>query len=369
MGVMKVLILPFLLFPLIYAADNCPTAKCGGNDFTIRFPFWLEREQPRNCGYPGFNLICNGQGMTVLNLPHSGDFFVRSINYGEQVIQIYDPSNCLPGRLLDFNLSDSPFMAAYYQNYTLLSCPSDHTISRFAAIDCLSNSTNKTLSTTSTRLAVSMTMCKVVVTLPVPVSWPNVYEDSFTSDLTDDLQLTWDVPNCEDCEARGGMCDFKNNTSREISCFYNPETGKGRGLQVFKIITLSIVIPAITASITIVCFICLVDARRQSGGITTTLQNSTTAAVTLQPTSLATGLEESTIESYAKVVLGESRRLPGPNDITCPICLSDYRAKETVRCIPECEHCFHADCIDEWLRLNGTCPVCRASPSLVHGDS
>lgn len=79
------------------------------------------------------------------------------------------------------------------------------------------------------------------------------------------------------------------------------------------------------------------------------------------------GLDESTIESFEKHVLGESRRLPGvgPNDY-CTICLSEYSSKDIIRCIPECSHCFHAHCIDEWLRMNATCPLCRNSPSPSH---
>ena len=90
------------------------------------------------------------------------------------------------------------------------------------------------------------------------------------------------------------------------------------------------------------------------------------AAVVPHEAEITTGLDDSTIESYTKVVLGESRRVPGKNHLTCSICLADYHPKETVRCIPECEHCFHAECIDEWLKINGTCPVCRNNPSPVH---
>lgn len=77
------------------------------------------------------------------------------------------------------------------------------------------------------------------------------------------------------------------------------------------------------------------------------------------------GLDGPTIESYPKIVLGESKRLPKVDDATCAICLSEYEAKETLRTIPPCQHCFHADCIDEWLKLNGTCPVCRNSPEQI----
>lgn len=136
----------------------------------------------------------------------------------------------------------------------------------------------------------------------------------------------------------------------------------------FQIICFSIVIPTITCAFATAFFICFVSGgtQRRHNGTTTAQQNSDPAAITPQPTTIIAGLDESTIESYTKVILGESRRLPGPNNDTCPICLSEYHAKEMVRCIPECKHCFHADCIDEWLRLNGTCPVCRNSPSLSH---
>lgn len=86
-------------------------------------------------------------------------------------------------------------------------------------------------------------------------------------------------------------------------------------------------------------------------------------------TRMRMGLDETTIESFDKIVLGESRRLPGVghNDGTgCSICLSEYNSKDIIRCIPKCTHCFHVHCIDEWLRMNSTCPLCRNSPSPSH---
>ncbi|CAN4108520.1 unnamed protein product [Withania somnifera] len=77
------------------------------------------------------------------------------------------------------------------------------------------------------------------------------------------------------------------------------------------------------------------------------------------------GLDRPVIESFPKVVLGESKRLPcSISDInTCAICLCEYCAKDSVRCIPDCHHCFHAHCVDEWLLRSGTCPICRSSPA------
>ncbi|KAK3037324.1 hypothetical protein RJ639_032086 [Escallonia herrerae] len=347
-------------------AQECSTSVCGTSGFAIRFPFRLHGTQPENCSYPGYDLRCNSQGIIILSLPYSGEFFVRSINYRAQVINLYDPFNCLPSRLLDFNLSGSPFMPSYYQNFTFLSCPSALTRSRFTPIDCLSNSTHTTLATSSMALVASMTMCEIVATLPIPVSWPLQNDEGFSSDLNGDLHLTWDVPNCEDCEANGGMCRFQSSSSQEISCFNDPQEGKSRGLTNFKFLSLLITIPAIVCFIALAIFICFACTRPRWGQTNAARQNPTPAAVTPETANVTQGLDESTIESYAKVIVGESRRLPGPNDITCPICLSEYNAKDTLRCIPECQHCFHAGCIDEWLRMNGTCPVCRNSPSPAH---
>uniref|UniRef100_A0A7N0UBQ0 RING-type domain-containing protein n=1 Tax=Kalanchoe fedtschenkoi TaxID=63787 RepID=A0A7N0UBQ0_KALFE len=75
------------------------------------------------------------------------------------------------------------------------------------------------------------------------------------------------------------------------------------------------------------------------------------------------GLDGPVVESYPKMILGRSKRLPKPNqDGVCCICLCEYEQNDTVRCVPECNHCFHAECVDGWLRINGTCPTCRNSP-------
>jgi len=46
-------------------------------------------------------------------------------------------------------------------------------------------------------------------------------------------------------------------------------------------------------------------------------------------------------------------------DTTCSICLCEYESGDDIRKMPTCDHHFHAACIDEWLLLNASCPVCR----------
>lgn len=82
-------------------------------------------------------------------------------------------------------------------------------------------------------------------------------------------------------------------------------------------------------------------------------------------TVVAVGMDGAAVETYyPKLVLGESKRLPKHNEGGhCSICLAEYEAKDVIRCVPECSHCFHADCVDAWLRVNATCPLCRSSPA------
>ncbi|CAO3678463.1 unnamed protein product [Umbelopsis ramanniana] len=44
----------------------------------------------------------------------------------------------------------------------------------------------------------------------------------------------------------------------------------------------------------------------------------------------------------------------------CAICTDDFTLEDEVTILP-CEHGYHADCITPWLKVNGTCPVCRYS--------
>lgn len=44
----------------------------------------------------------------------------------------------------------------------------------------------------------------------------------------------------------------------------------------------------------------------------------------------------------------------------CRVCLTDFTPGEKLRTLP-CLHIYHVDCIDEWLKRNAVCPVCRQS--------
>jgi len=48
-----------------------------------------------------------------------------------------------------------------------------------------------------------------------------------------------------------------------------------------------------------------------------------------------------------------------PLKFTCAVCIEDIEIGEWYKKLPQCEHCFHATCIDQWLSTRATCPVCR----------
>lgn len=43
----------------------------------------------------------------------------------------------------------------------------------------------------------------------------------------------------------------------------------------------------------------------------------------------------------------------------CCICLSKYVHNDELRELP-CSHFFHKECVDKWLNINATCPLCKA---------
>jgi len=46
----------------------------------------------------------------------------------------------------------------------------------------------------------------------------------------------------------------------------------------------------------------------------------------------------------------------------CAICLSCFVQEEALRILP-CGHCFHQDCVDQWLLKTCVCPLCRSDES------
>ncbi|XP_057786326.1 putative RING-H2 finger protein ATL21B [Salvia miltiorrhiza] len=359
-----ILTLSLSSFPSLSAAAPCKPESCHavlGPE--IRFPFRVLNRQSASCGSLGFELRCNPQNQTILTLPESGSFVVDHIDYAAQALFINDPDSCLPGRILNFSASGSPFRGAYTRSYTFLNCSSDfmdYGSTRYTPLFCLSGRNHTVLATRSDSSAPAPETCRRIKSVEVPLEWTLSQFEWASMDLREDLELVWYDPLCRDCEIGGGICGFKDDRpGSRVACFRRSRSALPRSAKYGIIIGVGI--PGLVCLIGLTCYACgMIRAanlrRRLNPDLPVTISDQRPVIRSVS------GLDAPTIESYPTTVLGESRRLPKVNDVCCPICLSDYQPKETLRSIPECNHYFHANCIDEWLKLNGSCPLCRNSP-------
>ena len=47
-------------------------------------------------------------------------------------------------------------------------------------------------------------------------------------------------------------------------------------------------------------------------------------------------------------------------DVKCLVCQFPYEKDDILRRLP-CTHCFHAECVDQWLKTKDHCPYCRTT--------
>lgn len=47
------------------------------------------------------------------------------------------------------------------------------------------------------------------------------------------------------------------------------------------------------------------------------------------------------------------------SEVMCSICFIPFEAQTVVNYLPQCNHVFHRECILEWFKSHGTCPICR----------
>ncbi|XP_073038742.1 putative RING-H2 finger protein ATL21A isoform X2 [Primulina eburnea] len=333
----------FLLIPFVYPKLASPILTCGNNSFYIQYPFHLQQENHKPHPDP-FILQCNIQGITVLRLPFSGEFYVRDIDYFGQKIRLYDQGNCLFGRLVNFSLSKSPFYAVIYQNYTFFSCPTELVGSRnLTSISCLSNSTASVYAASS--FVTNLTGCSVIFSSPIPVSKIDQFEHE---GFNGDLDLGWSVPLCdEDCKGCclrfAGMITEINESDHQTS-----HTSDEGAPEMYRI-ALS---PDQLSSAT------WVETDRQH-------EFSDPSSPSLAQLSSATWLETARQHEFSDgfftkgLIIDGGQCISGPNGDSCPICLEEFQPSARLRRLRKCDHRFHAPCLETWLEKKTTCPVCR----------
>ncbi|KAL8534693.1 hypothetical protein ACS0TY_010646 [Phlomoides rotata] len=198
----------FLLFITFGAGathvDDCtpPKTRCRKPD--IRFPFWF-KGQPVHCGLPGFEVYCDENRDTLLDLPSSVTLKVKKIDYGAQELQLSDPKTCLPLKLPHLNLSASPFsfLANDITDLILFNCSSPNT-DYDNPIPCLTDSTYKFY-------AVDYSVYMDSFSLTSCTRFHNVSRVPQGVFRQKVLHLYWSNPECARCEAQGQGCASGNH--------------------------------------------------------------------------------------------------------------------------------------------------------------
>jgi len=96
--------------------------------------------------------------------------------------------------------------------------------------------------------------------------------------------------------------------------------------------------------------------------VTLSVHDQNTSATAAEAATAVPGLDQATLDSYPKFVYSEEEKKKKGDQSCCSICLGDYKDSDLLRMLPDCGHSFHVACIDAWMRMHATCPMCRTSP-------
>nr|GMD51666.1 rust resistance kinase Lr10-like [Ipomoea batatas] len=211
---------------LVVGFDDCKETRCRSSGPEIRFPFKLKHEQAaQHCGYPGFELSCDNNGNTVMELPHEVQLQVDQIDYASQQIFLSDPDACLSGKmLLHLNLSLSPFQysgSLSWDDYSLFNCSASNDSGGTiydGLISCLGVPGHQIYAISSSHSIDEFPSSSCVKFREISFLYP-VY------DLEDTLQLNWASPSCLHCEAQCKDCRLKNhnNITLGVQCLSRPK--------------------------------------------------------------------------------------------------------------------------------------------------
>ncbi|RVW87494.1 Rust resistance kinase Lr10 [Vitis vinifera] len=162
--------------------DECKASRCSHHGPVIRFPFRL-KHQPEHCGYPKFELSCSEENRTILELPSSGKFWVKEINYTSQ-----------KSKAESYELRSFP--CSFLSSNPVYVAPSSYSLAKG-----------------------NLSSCRKIFNATLPYYY--IYGGEWES------SMNWSKPMCGNCEAKGNKCQRKknNSTEPEIECIDKPAKG------------------------------------------------------------------------------------------------------------------------------------------------
>ncbi|GKU91495.1 hypothetical protein SLEP1_g5361 [Rubroshorea leprosula] len=127
-------------------------------------------------------------------------------------------------------------------------------------------------------------------------------------------------------------------------------------LSTFDGIVLFIGVPAVL--IFIILVVCICHPRRpRSSNANLTHTGSNGVSITVEG-----GRDKEILHGCSKLLYSQAKLQKADCSSSCSICLDEYRDADMLRLLSGCGHIFHQGCVDPWLMLHPTCPVCRNSP-------
>ncbi|KAF3446482.1 hypothetical protein FNV43_RR11661 [Rhamnella rubrinervis] len=138
--------------------------------------------------------------------------------------------------------------------------------------------------------------------------------------------------------------------------------GLGSGIEVLiSFLTMIIIITLTSYCITRIRIAALPPHYSSSPFTSNTSQGTVSTVVEV-------GLDEATLRGFPKLLYSKTKLRNGNSTVfCCSVCLADYKESDVLRMLPDCGHVFHLKCVDSWLRIHPSCPMCRNSPNGLTG--
>ncbi|KAF8040305.1 hypothetical protein BT93_B2518 [Corymbia citriodora subsp. variegata] len=225
--------------------EDCEATRCSKSGPNISYPFYVARSGKELCGYPGFEVSCEGEETMY------GNFSIRSISYEklsfELAIQYMKDAGCSVPRPFTYYreklFQNSSF---HYYLWFFYGC-TDTFSTRFhqSQLNCTSDRLNHTVVVLTRKEEWPVQKkgsCQSSSTIPVELKMgipnPTLESVDYMMLLDDGFTMNWTLltkESCAQCSHSGGRCGRSNE--KDFVCYCSDgsyhercEAGKAEGL-------------------------------------------------------------------------------------------------------------------------------------------